>query len=76
MVEIIKAGVPNPVAKRFRKKAMDQYGYRKGAVKRAMQDLITRYISAGTADWKSLKGVIRSELSSIELQHRLWKRTD
>ncbi|MEM1941049.1 MAG: hypothetical protein QXS96_07750 [Candidatus Caldarchaeum sp.] len=76
MVEIIKSEIPEPIAKKFRKKAMEQYGYKKGAMKKAIQDLITRYISTGKADWKSLRGVISSDLSSVELQHNLWKRMD
>jgi len=76
MVEIIKAELPDSIAKKFRKKAMEQYGYKKGAMKTAIQDLITRFISTGKADWKSLRGVITSSLSSVELQHKLWKRTD
>jgi len=55
---------------------MEQYGYKKGAVKTAIQDLITRYIATGKTDWKSLRGVISSNLSSVELQHRLWRRKD
>ena len=76
MVEIIKAEVPEALAKKFRRKAMEVYGYKKGAMKAALEDLLKRFITLGDADWKQLKGVIKSELTSVELQHQAWKRVD
>lgn len=76
MVEVIKAEVPETLAKKFRKKAMEMYGYKRGAVKAALQDLLKRFISLGEADWSSLKGVIKSELTSVELQHQAWRKVD
>ncbi|MCD6235569.1 MAG: hypothetical protein J7J94_01025 [Thaumarchaeota archaeon] len=76
MVEVIKAEIPEALAKKFRKKAMETYGYKKGAVKKAVEDLLKRYVSLGEADWKSLEGVIKSELTSVELQHRAWRQAD
>lgn len=76
MVEVIKAEIPEALARKFRKKAMEMYGYKKGAVKAALEDLLRRYLSMGKADWTSLKGVIRSKLTSVELQHRAWRKVD
>ncbi len=76
MVEVIKAEVPEALAKRFRKRAMELYGYKKGAMKRALQGLLKRFVGSGEVDWKTLKGSIKSNLTSIELQHRLWRRVD
>jgi hypothetical protein len=28
------------------------------------------------ANWGAMKGCIRSELTSVELQHRAWRRVD
>jgi hypothetical protein len=36
MVEIIKAEVSEALVRKFRKKAMEIYGYRKGAIKAAL----------------------------------------
>lgn len=76
MVEIIKAEVSEALAKKFRKRAMEIYGYRKGALKAAFEDMLKRFVFSGEVDWKILKGCIRSELKSVELQHRIWRRVD
>ncbi len=75
-MDIIKAKVNEALAKRFRKRAMERYGYKKGAVTLALEDLIKRFTSIGSINWHALKGTIRSELSSVELQHKIWKRVD
>ena len=76
MVEIIKAEVPEALAKKFRRKAMGAYGYKKGAMKAALEDMLRRFITLGDVDWGRLKGVIKSELTSVELQHQAWKKVD
>ena len=76
MVEVIKAEVEEALARKFRKKAMEVYGYKKGAVRMALRDLMRRFVSARKAEWGALKGVLESELSSVELQHRAWKKLD
>jgi len=76
MVEVIKAEIPEALAKKFRKRAMEMYGYKKGAVKTALEDLLTRFVSSGKADWEALKGCVRSKLTSVELQHKIWKTVD
>jgi len=76
MVEIIKAEVSEALARKFRRKAMAIYGYRKGAIKAALEDLLKRFVSSGEVDWKVLKGCIKSELTSVELQHRIWRGID
>ena len=55
MTETIKAEVSEALAKRFRKKAMEKYGYKKGAVKSALEDLMTNFVSPPKADWSFLQ---------------------
>lgn len=77
MTETIKVEVDEALAKRFRKKAMEKYGYKKGAVKSALEDLMTKFASPSQADWSFLKGSLKDEYkgtSSVELQHALWRR--
>ncbi len=76
MSEIIKAEVPEALAKKFRKRAMEIYGYKKGAVKAAIEDAMKRFISYSRVDWKTLKGCIQSEYTSVELQHKAWRNSD
>lgn len=76
MVEVIKAEISKALANKFRKKAMEVYGYKRGAVKAAIEDLLRRFVFPGKTNWKILKGCIKSELISVELQHVIWKRID
>lgn len=55
---------------------MEIYGYRKGAIKAALEDLLRRFVASGRVNWKILKGCIKSEVSSVELQHRIWRGID
>jgi hypothetical protein len=76
MVEGIKAEVSEALAKKFRKRALEIYGYKKGAVKAALEDAMKRFVASGGVDWKSLRGCIRSELTSVELQQKVWRKVD
>ena len=76
MTETIKVEIDEALAKRFRKKAMEKHGYKKGAVKKALEEAMKKYISTGSVDWSPLRGTLRSKLDSVELQHSAWKRTD
>ena len=70
MVEVIKAEVSEALARKFRKRAMEIYGYSKGAVEAALENLLIRFVSSGEADWRILRGCIQSRLTSVELQHK------
>lgn len=76
MVEIIKVEVPKGLARRFRRRAMELYGYKKGAVKRALEHLLRRFVAGGRVDWSTLRGVLKSDLTSVELQHSIWRKID
>lgn len=76
MAEIIKAEVPRALAEKFRRRAMEVYGYKKGAVKAALEDLLKRFVASREVDWGRLKGVVKSDLTSVELQHRVWRLAD
>ncbi|MBO3831846.1 MAG: hypothetical protein FGF51_00460 [Candidatus Brockarchaeota archaeon] len=76
MAEVIKAEVPGALARKFRKRAMEIYGYKKGAVKAALEDAMKRFVASSRVDWRVLRGCIRSELTSLELQHKVWRKVD
>ena len=78
MTEIIKVEIDEALARRFRRKAMETYGYKKGAIKRAMEDVIGKFSVTGKADWGSLKGKLKAKkrVTSVELQHMIWSRQD
>jgi hypothetical protein len=78
MTETIKVEVDDALARKFRKKAMERYGYKKGTIKKAVEDVITKFSMSGPVDWASLKGALKvgKETSSVRLQHRLWSNQD
>ena len=77
MTETIKVEVDEALARKFRKKAMETYGYKKGAMKKALEETMLRFSSPGAVDWSSIRGVVKSRgVSSVELQHRAWSDLD
>ena len=78
MTETIKVEVDNELAKRFRKKAMEKYGYKRGSVKKALEGLMEEFTrkSSENSDWGSLRGALKEEytgMTSVELQHSIWR---
>jgi len=78
MTETIKVEVDDELARRFRKKAMEKYGYKKGSVKKALEGLMEEFTrrSSEKADWSTIRGALRGEykgLGSVELQHSIWR---
>lgn len=76
MPETIKVEVDESLARRFRKKAMERYGYKKGAVKKAMEEAMKKYSAETRADWGSLLGTLKVDRDSVWLQHHAWDETD
>ncbi len=76
MSETIKVEVDESLAKRFRKKAMEKYGYKKGAVKKALEEAMRKYSAESRADWGSLLGTMKVAKDSVWLQHHAWEETD
>jgi hypothetical protein len=77
MTETIKVEVDEALAKRFRKRAMELYGYKKGAVKRALEDTMKRFSTPGRVDWHSIRGALKStKTGSVQLQHKIWSKVD
>lgn len=77
MTETIKVEVSEALAKRFRKRAMELYGYKKGSMKRALEDTMKRLSTPGKVDWHSIRGALKdTRTSSVQLQHRVWSRVD
>lgn len=77
MTQTIKVTVDDALAKRFKRLAMETYGYKKGAIKKALEDMIKKASLPGEVDWASLDGALKIKMSSVELQHSVWvKVTD
>jgi hypothetical protein len=76
MTETVKAELDEALVRRFKKKAMEKYGYRKGAVKKALEEAMERYVASGKVDWEPYRGTLKSTLDSVELQHAAWRNVD
>ncbi len=76
MTETIKVEVDESLARRFRKRAMEKYGYKKGSMKKALEEAMRKFSSTGRANWDPLMGVMKLDVDSVELQHSLWKKVD
>ncbi|NOZ77247.1 MAG: hypothetical protein GXO65_06210 [Euryarchaeota archaeon] len=72
----LKVETGDEILERFRKKAMEEYGYKRGSLKKATENLMKKWLSEEKIEWGRLKGVITSKDSSVELQHRAWRRVD
>lgn len=81
MTETIKVEVEEQLAKRFRKKAMERYGYKKGSMKKALENLMQEFAgeqedSEAKPNWEALRGIWKDEykgMTSVQLQHSIWR---
>ena len=69
MTETMKAEVDEESATRFRKKAVERYRYKNGAMKKALEEAMRRYSPSGKAHWIALAGTLKSGRDSVWLQH-------
>jgi hypothetical protein len=77
MTETIKVEVDEALAKRFRKRAMELYGYKKESMKKALEDTMKRFSIPGRVDWHSMKGVLKgTKANSVQLQHKIWSKDE
>ena len=77
MSEVVKAEIGKNLAQKFKEKAYRIYGYKKGAISMAVKQLIKRFVMSETADWDKLKGRLKLDKTSVELQHEVWvEKTD
>ena len=75
MTETIKIELDEELVRKFRKKAYEQFGYKKGSLKRAIESMIRDYTNEGVADWNNIRGILKERKeSSVELQHKAWSR--
>lgn len=77
MTEIIKVEVDEALAKKFRKKAMELHGFKKGAMKAALEATMKRFSTPGSADWHLVREALKNvRISSVQLQHKIRSQVD
>ncbi len=77
MIETIRAQMPKEKATQFRMKAMETFGYNKGAISKAINAAIEHWIQHPAKiekkekpNWDVLTGVLKDiNMPSVELQH-------
>ncbi len=75
MTETIKVEVDEALARRFRRRAAELHGYKKGALKKAVEEAMKRYSSPSVPDWGKLEGRLKvrgKKPTSVALQHAVW----
>jgi len=72
----LKVDGDDEIIRRFKRKARDKYGQKRGSIKEATMALLKDWVDDEKPDWKALEGAIESEKSSVELEKELWKRVD
>jgi hypothetical protein len=75
MTETIKVEVNEALARKFRKRAMELYGYKKGSMKKALEDTMRKFSTPGKVDWHS-HSLKNTKRSSVALQHASWAKLD
>ncbi len=76
MTETIKVEVDESLAKRFRRRALEKYGFKKGAMKKALEEAMKKYSSSSKADWGALSGRLKLTKDAVWLQHHAWDNAD
>ncbi len=76
MSEVIKVELNEGLVRRFKKRAMEEYGYKKGTQKSALKKLIKNYTFFVKSNWSFLRGVLDKNISSVKLQHNIWPKVD
>jgi hypothetical protein len=65
MTETIKVEVNEALARKFRKRAIELYGYKKGSVKRALEDTMRKFSTPGKVDWHAIRGVLKKHQNKL-----------
>lgn len=75
MTETLKIDLDEELVKKFRRKAFETYGYKKGSIKKAMEQILKTYTSESKANWGELVGILgKRKETSVEIQHIAWNR--
>lgn len=72
----LKIDTDDKLLELFKKKSMEIYGYKKGALKTATENLIKKWLLKKSVNWEELNSILKTSKSSVELQHLVWKGAD
>ncbi|MFB6175433.1 MAG: hypothetical protein ABEJ87_05710 [Candidatus Nanohalobium sp.] len=73
----LKVEGDDELIRKFKQKARERYGQKKGSIKKATMDLIEKWVEQEeNVDWEGLEGVIESDRSSVEMEKEMWSKVD
>lgn len=72
----LKVEGDDEIIERFKQKAREKYGHKRGSIKKATMELIEKWVEEDEVDWGELRGVIDSDKTSTELEDEMWKKVD
>jgi hypothetical protein len=72
----LKVDLEDKLLEAYKRKVMEVYGYKRGALKLATIALVKRWLSERPVNWSSLRGSLRIKGSSVKLQHKAWRNVD
>ena len=72
----LKVEGDDELIEKFKEKARQEYGHKRGSIKKATLDLIERWVQQEEVDWEGLEGVIDSDKSSVEMEKEMWNKVD
>ncbi len=86
---VLKVRFEKNLEQKFRELAMHRYGFSRGAIKKASEEAIKKWVKEGTTELpkakdsiKEIRGImkhLKGKYSSVELQHeavKLWVKED
>jgi len=72
----LKVEGDDEIIERFKQKAREKYGHKRGSIKKATMELIERWVSQEEVDWDSIEGVIDRDKTSVEVEKEMWRKVD
>lgn len=72
----LKIKIPNEIEQKFRRLAMQRFGFSKGSISNAAQEAIETWSldnqEKKVVNFEKFRGIIKSKKTSVELQHEAW----
>ena len=77
MSETLKVELDEELLNKFKRKAFETHGFKKGAIKKAIEELLKQYTSEGKPNWNNITGILKDRNeTSVQLQHKAWKNIE
>ena len=65
MSETLKVELDEELLNKFKRKAFETHGFKKGAIKKAIEELLKQYTSEGKPNWNNITILVRGPWGSL-----------